>query len=81
MSKAFRNPEQLQIVGRGLRFKMKSRPFTKVRRVAAQIDRNIPNVPREHTDQLSLGLTKLIVETTQHTLSRKRLVVLNEMSR
>ena len=57
---------------------MKSSPLAEVRRVAPQIDRDVPDVAGEYADELSLRPAKLIVQATQNTARGERLIVLNK---
>src|SRR5206468_11363009 len=53
-------------------------PFSERRRATADIDRDIENLARGHTNQLPLRLTDLVVQPTQHAFLRARVVVLDE---
>ena len=79
MGKAFGDPEELEVVGWGLGFEMESGPFAEVRRVAAQVDGDVPDMAGEHADELALGLAELVVEAAENTLAGEGLVVLDEV--
>jgi hypothetical protein len=81
MGKPFRNPKRLEVSGFCEGFEVKPGPFAEVRRVGAEVDRDVPDVPRDNANEFPLGLTKLIVEPAENSPSRKRLVILNELSR
>src|SRR5262249_29262322 len=49
------------------------------RRAAADVDRDVEDLPRQYSHQLSLGLPQLIVQAPQHALLRARHVVLDEL--
>ena len=57
---------------------MKSRPLAEVRRVAPQIDRDVPYVAGEYANEFSLRPAELIVQATQNTARGERLIVLNK---
>jgi len=78
MGEAFGDPKHLKLSIFRQRTKMKSRPLAEVRRVAPQIDRDVPDVAGEYADELSLRPAKLIVEATQNTACGERLVVLHK---
>jgi hypothetical protein len=42
VGEAFGDPKELEVIGGGLGFEVKSGPFTEVGRVSAEIDSNIP---------------------------------------
>lgn len=81
MRKAFGNPKRLDVSGFSEWLEMKPGPFAEIRRVAAEIDRDVPDVPGEDANEFPLGLAKLIVKPTENSPSRKGLVILNELSR
>lgn len=81
MCEAFGDPEELKVVVRGLTFEVKARPLAKVRRVAAEIDGNVPNMTGEDADQFALRLTELVMQATKHAFDREGLVILNESCR
>jgi len=57
---------------------MKACPLAKVRRVAPQINRDVPYVAGKHADELSLWPAKLVVEAAQNTARGERLIILNK---
>ena len=59
-------------------FKMESRPFAEIGRVAAEVDRDVPDVPGEYADKLALGLAELVVQTAENPFAGERVVVLDE---
>ncbi len=81
MRKAFGNPKRLEVSGLSEGLEMKPGPFAEVRRVGAEIDRDVPDMPGEDANEFPLGLAKLIVEPTENSPSRKGLVILNKLSR
>jgi hypothetical protein len=81
MGEAFGNPEELNSVVCRLSFEMEAGPFTEVRRVAAKVYGNVPDMPGEDADQFALRLAKLVMQTAEHALDGKRLVVLDELFR
>ncbi len=81
MRKAFWYPQKLQLALRVARLQMKSLPAAERRRIPPQIQRHIPNVPGNHSDQLSLRPVQLVMQPAQHTAHRARLVVLHKLCR
>ena len=69
MGEAFRNPEELEIVIGRLGFEVKSRPFSKVGRIASKIYSNVPDMAGEDADELALGLAELVMQPTEHTFN------------
>jgi len=57
---------------------VESGPFAEVRGVAAQIDGDIPDMAGEDPDEFSLGLTKLVMQSTENPPCGKRLIILYE---
>ena len=80
MGEAFRDPEKLDIVGGRLGLEMKSCPFAKLWRIAAEIDGDVPDMARKGSNQLSLRLAELVVQASENAFSRKGLVVLYELT-
>jgi hypothetical protein len=76
---AFGDPEELQVVVRGLGFEMESGPLAEVRGVAAEVDRDVPDVAGEDADEFALGLAELIVKAAKDPFDGERLVVLDEL--
>lgn len=81
MGEAFGDPEELKVVVRRLRFEVETSPLAEVQRVAAEIDGDVPNMPREDADQFALGLTELVMQATKHAFNGEGLVILNESRR
>ena len=81
MRKSFRDPEHLEFTGVAAGFQVKASPFAEVRRVATDVDGDVPDMAGEHTDELALRFSELVVQAAQNTSCRKRLVVLNESCR
>lgn len=81
VGEALGDPEELEVVVRGLSFEVEARPFAEVGRVAAKIDGDVPYVTGEDTDEFALGLTELIMQAAEHALDGKGLVVLDELFR
>jgi len=80
MGETLRDPEQLEVVLRRLHLQVEACPFPKIRRVAAKIDRHVPDVTREDAHEFALGLLKLVVQAAEYALHRKRLIVLHELA-
>jgi hypothetical protein len=80
VGEAFRDPEELEVVVRGLGFEVEAGPPAEVRGVAAEVDSDVPYVAREDADELALGLAKLVVKAAKNTFDGERLVVLDELS-
>ena len=78
MSEALGNPEELELSGFVQRLQVESGPFAEVRGVAAQIDGDIPDMAGEDPDEFSLGLTKLVMQSTENPPCGKRLIILYE---
>ena len=78
MSKAFGNPEELElaVIVRG--FEIECGPASEVGRVTTQIDGNVPDVAGENADELSLWMTELVVKAAEDAARGERLVVLGE---
>ena len=81
MGKAFGNPEELQWVGGGLGFQMESGPSAEVGRVVPKIDRNVPNMAGENSDELGLRPAELIVKAAEYSFYREGLIVLDKIRR
>lgn len=56
MGEAFGNPQHLEFTVVIPRSQMKTGPLPELGRIAAQVDGDIPDVPGEYTDELTLGL-------------------------
>jgi hypothetical protein len=80
VGEAFGDPEELEVVIGGLGFEVETGPFAEVRRVAAEIDGDVPDMSGEDADKFPLGLAELVVQATQDAFDGERLVVLNELS-
>ena len=78
VGEAFGDPEELQVVARGLSFQVKAGPSSEVRRVAAEVDGDIPDMTREHTDEFALRPGELVVQAAKDAFDGEGLVVLNE---
>ena len=78
VGEAFGDPEELQVVARGLSFQVKAGPPSEVRRVAAEVDGDIPDMTREHTDEFALRPGELVVQAAKDAFDGEGLVVLNE---
>ena len=81
MGEAFGDPEELEVVVRGLSFEVEARPLAEIGRVAAEIDGDVPYVTGEDADELALRLAELVVQAAEHPLDGKGLVVLGELFR
>lgn len=79
MGKSLRNPQHFQITVHRARFQVEDSVAAKVRRIAAEIDGDVQNVPVEYTHQLSLRLAQLVVQTAQDAARRKRLIILHKV--
>ena len=79
VGEAFGDPEELEVVVRGLGFEVKAGPFAEVGGVATEVDGDVPDVAREDADELALGFAELIVQAAKDTFDRERLIVLNEL--
>ena len=77
MTEALWDPKTFEIFA----VEMHSNELTEVRGVGAEIDGYIPYVSREYSNQFALGLSELIVESTQYAAPRKRLIVLHKAVR
>ena len=75
MGKALGHPQLALVLFRQLH----PHPPAKGGRRLAQIHRHIKNTAARHAHQLALGLLDLIVQATQHTLARTRMVVLHKV--
>ena len=78
MREAFGNPEELEFTLVIAGFEIERGPTAEVRRVATEVDSDIPDVAGEDADEFSLGMTELVVETAENAAGGKRLVVLSE---
>jgi hypothetical protein len=76
---AFGDPEELEVIVRRLGFEVEASPFAEVGRVAAEIDGDVPDMPGEDADKFALGLAELVMQTAEHALDGKGLVVLDEL--
>ena len=79
VGEALGDPEELEIAGGGEGFEVEAGPAAEVRGVAAEVDGDIPDVSGEDADELSLGLTELVVETAENAFAGKGLIVLQEL--
>ena len=80
MGETFRDPQQLEIVLRGLRVEMEARPLAEIRRVAAKIDGHVPDVTREDPHEFPLRLPNLVMQPAEYALDGKGLVILDKLS-
>jgi hypothetical protein len=80
VGKAFGDPEELEIIVRGLGLEVEAGPLAEVRGVPPEVDGDVPDVAREDADELTLGLAKLVVKTAQHALDGEGLIILDELS-
>jgi hypothetical protein len=80
MRKAFRDPKKFKfsLVIAGLQ--VETSPLAKVRRVAAEIDGDVPDVAGENADKFALGFTNLIMEAAEDPAGGEGLIVLDETS-
>lgn len=81
VGEAFGDPKGLNLALVGERLKVEAGPFTEVGGVAAEVDGHVPDMAGEDTDELSLGLTELIVKAAENTFGGKGLVILHEAGR
>jgi hypothetical protein len=79
MSKAFGNPKHLEFTCIAARFQVKTLPFAKVRGAATDVDGDVPDMAGEHTDELALRLSELVVQAAQNTSCGGGLIILNEI--
>ena len=79
VGETFWNPKELEFVGGGLGFEVKTGPFAEVGRVSAQIDGDVPDMAGEGSDELSLRFAELVVQASEDTFDGERLVILNEL--
>jgi hypothetical protein len=77
VSETWRDPQHVAIAGTQGR----PHPLAEGGRIATQVDRHVEDFSAQTTNELSLGLLDLIVETAYHVFARKRLVVLNKGTR
>jgi predicted lipoprotein len=66
MGKSFGDPEHLEFAGVVQGFQVKAGPFAEVRRVAAEVDGDVPNVTAKHTDELALRFSELVVQAAEN---------------
>lgn len=78
MSEALRDPEELDISGFGQRLQVEPGPFAEIRRVAAQVNRHVPDMAGEDPDEFALGLTKLVMQPAENPPGGEGLIILNE---
>jgi len=81
VGETFRDPQQLEIVLRGLHLEVEARPFAEVGRVVAKIDGHVPDVTGEDTHEFALRLLNLVMQAAEYALDGKGLVVLDESAR
>jgi len=60
---------------------VESGPFAEVRRVAAKIDGNVPDMAGDDADQFPLRPAKLVMKAAENTLRGKGLIILDELDR
>lgn len=78
MSEAFRDPEHLELARVIVRFEVEAGPAAEVGGVAAEVDGDVPYMTGEDANQLSLRMSKLVVQATEDATSGRRLIVLRE---
>ena len=78
MRKTFGNPEEFEFAFFVARLEIEGCPATEVRRVAAEIDSDVPDVAGEDADEFALRMTELIVEAAEDSAGGERLIVLRE---
>ena len=81
VGEALGNPEELQLVGGGLGFQMESSPSAEVGRLAPKIDRHVPNMAGENSNELGLRSAELIVKAAKDSFDREGLIVLHKIRR
>ena len=81
VGKAFRDPEELEVLAPRLSFEVEAGPFAEVGGVPAEIDGDVPDMPGEDADKFALGLVELVMQAAEHALDGKGLVVLDELFR
>jgi hypothetical protein len=79
VGKAFRDPEELELVAWRFGSQVESGPLPEVRGVAAEIDGDVPDVAGEYADELALGPGELIMQAAEDAFNRERLIVLDEL--
>jgi len=79
VGESFGDPEELEGVIGGLCLEVESCPFAKIGGIAAEVDCDIPDMAGKDADELTLRLTQLVVEPTEHAFDGKGLIVLNEL--
>ena len=79
VSEPFGDPKELQ-VAYGRRFEVETSPLAEVWRIGPQVYCHIPDMAGEDTDELSLGFAKLVMEASQDSSVRERLVVLGKLA-
>ena len=57
VGESFGDPKELEVVVRGLGLEVESGPFAKIGGIAAEVDRNIPDMARKDAHELTLRLT------------------------
>jgi hypothetical protein len=78
---ALGDPKHLEFIVVGRRLKLQTNVASKVGRVAAEVDSNIPDAASEAADELALGTSELIVKAAKYSAAGEGLVILNEVAR
>ena len=78
VGEAFRDPEQFEFALGVIWHEMEAGPASEVWRVAAEIYGDVPDVPGEDANELSLRVSELVMEATKDAANGERLIVLRE---
>jgi hypothetical protein len=65
VGKAFRDPQELELISWRFALQVKSGPLSEVRGVAAQIDGDIPDMAGEYADELALRPGVLVMQPAE----------------
>ena len=79
VGKAFRDPEELDLVAWRFGLQVESGPLPEVGGVAAEIDSDVPDVAGEDADELALRPGKLVMQSAEDALYGEGLIVLDEL--
>ncbi len=75
VSEAFGDPEELEGVG----VEVEAGPFAEVGGAWAEVYSDVPDMAGEDADELSLGLSELIMEAAEDAFGGERLVILKKL--
>lgn len=79
VGKAFRDPQELELIAWRFALQVEPGPFSEVRGATPEIDGDVPDMAGEDADQLTLGLGELVMQAPENAFDGEGLIVLDEL--